>query len=140
MNVLRVWTGRLGTYRGDDGLDVTRSGAEKRPGPGAIFAPSIELLGPVLAARRAGQLTDATWERYVVGYTREMRISYGRHAEAWKKVLAGNSVVLLCFCVDRARCHRTALAEILVKLGAISMGERGPAPLSAPLFPELEAR
>lgn len=118
-----VYTARV-SYRGPDRLDITRKSA----GPeGLPFAPSWEILRPILALRRtqgAAAVADA-WPRYVADYTAEMRVSFYRHHRAaWVALLERPEVTLVCYCADPARCHRTVLAEILGKLGADVRGER----------------
>lgn len=117
---LIVHTARIGRPAWPDALDVTRKSA---PPEGLPFAPSWEILGPALAARRAGQL-DAAWPGYVEAYTAEMRRSYRAHRPAWDALLSRESVTLLCYCADPRRCHRTLLAGMLARLGADVRGER----------------
>jgi uncharacterized protein YeaO (DUF488 family) len=114
MSELRIQTARI-SYGGPDRLDVTRKA-------GSPFAPSWELLR---WARNDG-CTDATWETYSERYTAEMRRSYRKHRAAWDELLARGHVVLVCYCVDHRRCHRSLLASILVKLGAVYDGELSP--------------
>ena len=64
------------------------------------------------------------WPRYVADYTHEMRMSYRRNRLAWDALLARSEVTLLCYCTDANFCHRTVLAGILGKLGAVVKGER----------------
>lgn len=117
---LTVHTARV-SYGGSDRLDVTRKGGNRL---GIYFAPSWDLLSPYLAKRKAGTLTDHDWTAYVAAYTREMRESFLTSRRLWDAVLAMPEVTLVCYCTDPARCHRTVLAEILVKLGATYAGER----------------
>lgn len=145
---LRVYTARV-SYDGPDRLDVTRQGADahrKRhgiPSPGEPFAPSWRILKPALAARRLasrmlehrpdGDLAEAreaaaklaleSWERYVREYTAEMRASYQRRRRAWDALLARETVTLVCYCTDPARCHRSLLAGMLGSCGAEVLGE-----------------
>lgn len=117
---LIVRTARISS--GDpDRLDVTRqSGSEL----GKAFAPSWMLLRPFLAKRKADLLTERDWLDYVARYTDEMRTSFRRHGDAWESLLARERVVLVCFCTDPERCHRTVLGrDILTKLGAGFAGE-----------------
>lgn len=118
---LHVHTARMG-YRGPDWLDVTLGGNRRRPEPGGhrgvglAFAPSRELL----ESGRAGRVSSS---RYAELYTAEMRASYREHRSAWDTVLSWERVVLLCFCTDAARCHRSVLAGIFGRLGAVVEGE-----------------
>lgn len=149
---LQVFTARIST-RDPDRFDITR----KSGGPeGEPFAPSWKILHPALLARqKANRLREVAdgmtgivrvvhhagvmhsindierraWDAYVPAYLAEMRESYRRDPEAWRKLLARERVVLVCYCTDPARCHRTLLAErILVKLGAEARGETAAAP------------
>lgn len=161
---LVAYTARIGAYRGADALDVTaKSGA----GDGLAFAPAWPILSPVLAARRrvkalAAELAaaehpeeahaaalaleaaeadaEALWEPYVEAFTAQMRESHGRpRSLPWRRLLALDRVVLLCYCTDPQRCHRTILArDILPRCGAIYGGER-PAP-SARAEPPAQGR
>lgn len=119
---LSVHTAHI-SYAGPDRLDVTRKsgGRDGRP-----FAPSWDILKPALYLRRehGAAAFEAHWPRYVLDYTNEMRLSYRLNRAAWDALLARESVTLLCYCTDPMHCHRTVLAEILGKLGAVVKGER----------------
>jgi hypothetical protein len=111
-----------GGYRfaGPDRFDVTR----KTGGPaGAPFAPSWGLLNWGLAERDAGRGEEA-WPVYRERYREEMRASYVRRRSAWDALLARETATLVCFCPSPVGCHRSALADFLVKLGA-KEGTRG---------------
>lgn len=116
--MLTVRTARI-SYTQPDRLNVTRKSATPE---GIIFAPSWDILGPALTARKSGRL-DEHWPQYVASYTAEMRRSYREHRARWDALLDRERVCLLCYCVDAAQCHRTVLAGILVKLGAAYEGE-----------------
>lgn len=124
---LTVRTARL-SYDGADRLDIARASC----GPdGEPFAPSWDILLPILALRRSdARALEAAWPKYAADYTAEMRASYRRKRAAWDALLARPAVVLVCYCTDPARCHRRVLAELLAKLGAVDLGEvaRAPAP------------
>ena len=133
---LTVYTARV-SYGGADRLDVTRKSA----GPdGIVFAPSWAILGPALKAREvaewllkaslwereaAERIEREAWEAYVPAYLAEMRESWRANRHAWRALLSRESVTLVCYCADPARCHRTLLAGILAKLGSNDAGERG---------------
>jgi uncharacterized protein YeaO (DUF488 family) len=130
--VLLVQTARLG-YRGAGWLDISLQGNMRRveagepggqDGIGVSFAPSPALLYPFLSKRKHKGLTQADWAEYSRLYVLEMRRSYRRDHEAWRKLLERPHVVLLCFCTTPHQCHRTVLArDILPKLGAVYAGE-----------------
>jgi hypothetical protein len=131
---LLVHTARI-SCRDPDRLDITR----KSGGPAGIpFAPSWDILQPVLEARRktakfdlripehareAERLEEEAWAAYVPAFTEEMRRSYRRHRGHWDALLARSRVVLVCYCVDEDGCHRRLLAKMLEKLGATDGGE-----------------
>jgi uncharacterized protein YeaO (DUF488 family) len=121
-----VHTARLG-YCTADGLDVTRNDPV-----GVVFAPSPGILRPALAAvhKRPKGTLEAEWAACHEAYVAEMRRSYRDARATWDEVLARPSLTLRCFCADAERCHRTVLAEILVRLGAVFVGERGRARLA----------
>lgn len=152
---LRVFTARLGyrgadrldvTRKGADpvgviyapswailrpALDALRLAGDLRRGAGAPPPMGPEVDAARFAegadvARRIGEAFEAsTWALYRAAYLAEMRESYRRHGPAWRELLARESVTLMCFCADPARCHRTVLgAEILPALGAAFDGER----------------
>lgn len=140
-----VYTARIST-RDPDRFDITRKSGGAA---GTPFAPSWNILRPALdarqEARRRREIADAwppvagsgarlvrlkaddierrAWSAYVPAFEQEMRESYRRHPEAWRALLARVRVVLVCYCTDPERCHRTLLAGILGKLGADVRGE-----------------
>jgi hypothetical protein len=126
---LQVFTARMGYKADSDWLDVTRSNKTATDqgghlGIGLAFAPSSRLLRFYLERRRSEGLTDREWLEYVEAYTGEMRDSYKRNRAPWDTLLSAARRVLLCYCPDATRCHRTILArDILPKLGAQYRGE-----------------
>ena len=150
---LIVHTARV-SYAGADRLDVTRKSAPPEGiafAPSwAILRPALDLLSVARSMREAADHAgaakpdDATlaesclemtraaeaiesgaWSLYVEAYRGEMRESYRTQRAAWDALLSRESVTLVCYCTDPARCHRTLLAGILAKLGATVAGERG---------------
>lgn len=126
---LKVCTSRiphhnLPGYRGPHGFNVTRRGGGAAADP---FAPSDALLSAGLKAKRQAKKDEAAlalvFEWYALLYREEMRESYRAHRRAWEELLHREHVVLLCYCGHHERCHRSELAEILVKLGATYEGE-----------------
>jgi uncharacterized protein YeaO (DUF488 family) len=120
----RMYTGRVGAYKGPDGLDVSRAGGHPL---GVAFAPSWALLRPYLARRRQGLSSaeaDAAWAAYELAYLAELRARYRADRSPWAALLARPETTLLCHCVGPARCHRSALARVLIRVGATYEGER----------------
>jgi hypothetical protein len=97
-----IWTARI-SYGGPNRLDVTRKG-------GSMFGPSW----PLLTAARGRRIS---WATYVDRYTAEMRRMYAKHRYLWAELLERPAVVLCCYCRDPKQCHRTVLAELLVRAG-----------------------
>lgn len=127
---LELWTSRIST-RDPDAFNITRKSATD----GIVFAPSWAILTPALEAMRratrvgrenpkeATRIREVTWTRYAVDYRQEMRDSYAEHRAAWDALLARPRVVMVCYCVDAAHCHRLLLAGYLGRLGAAVRGE-----------------
>lgn len=127
---LNVYTARIG-YADPDALDVTRKSGDQL---GRAFAPSWTLLGPALRARARGDM-DAVWPQYVAGFRGEMYASQENAPGAWRSLLARPRAVLVCYCADPERCHRTLLArDILPRLGAVYGGELGAAKPQGEMF------
>lgn len=139
---LRLYTARLGVYRGTDLLDITRGSGL---GDGLAFAPSEALLWPALRARKQGGAAWLhAWEAYVPAYQAEMLVSSGAtvplpmlaavlvarghgvipNPDAWTRLLARDVATIACACWDGVRCHRHLLATILVGMGVTYEGER----------------
>lgn len=119
---LSVYTARM-SYRGPDRLDITRKSAGV---DGLAFAPSGRILWPMkqLEWSQGPAAVAEAWPGYVEAYTAEMRTSYRADRAAWDVLLARPEVTLVCYCRDPAHCHRSVLADILGKLGAVVRGER----------------
>lgn len=127
---VHVFTARLG-FSDRDVLDITRKSGSAL---GINFAPSWAILEPALSGMRAGgSVAQDAWDLYVPAYLREMRESYAKAPLAWRGLLSAKRAVLVCYCANAERCHRTILArDILPKLGAVYGGELGgPAPMQA---------
>ena len=105
---MKVWTGRIGQH---GGLDITVKSGNK------AFAPTWDMV----MGHKRGTVSDA---EYVERYYALMRRSYREHRAAWDELLSQDEATLLCYCAKGKFCHRTLLAEILVKLGATYEGER----------------
>lgn len=71
----------------------------------------------------AEKLERSSWTDYVPEYIAEMEASYDQHPDAWAALLGRTRVVLLCYCGESERCHRSLLQAILVALGATDGGE-----------------
>jgi uncharacterized protein YeaO (DUF488 family) len=121
---LHVHTARIG-HRDPDVLDITRKSAGDL---GRAFAPSWTILKPAIEAMRRGdEAAQRAWRTYAPSYHGEMDFSREVHPGSWRALLARPRVVLVCYCANHERCHRTLLArDILPKLGAIYVGELGP--------------
>jgi uncharacterized protein YeaO (DUF488 family) len=96
-------------YRGPSMLDITRLG-------NSPFAPSARLLSEARAQMDSiGEAEGFAW--YTPRYQEEMRASWKRARPAWDMALARNHFTAVCYCPERAMCHRGLFAELLVKAG-----------------------
>lgn len=118
---LHVYTGRLGRFKDNDALDITRgSGCV---GKGLTFAPSLQLFYSYTMAKHAGH-AEAEWPTYQARYIEEMKNSYILDPKPWTDLLSRSRVVLVCYCENILRCHRYILGNtVLWKMGAIYEGE-----------------
>jgi hypothetical protein len=149
---LHVYTARIHGCVDPDRFDITRMSGGPSGSPFAptweILKPAIAARkraqntsmehGPVLLAEM--------WATYRTQFLAEMLVSSGRvprHPEKWERrmqearargvtpqpeswaaLLAKERVCLVCYCRERAQCHRGVLAsEILPALGAVDCGE-----------------
>ena len=101
-------------------LDVTVMSARPED---RCFAPTWELV----KGAKSGALT---WEQYTEGYLALLRARYAlgpdkrpldsaaraRMLQVARLASTGD-VTLTCYCGDPARCHRSLLADVLVKIG-----------------------
>jgi hypothetical protein len=133
-----VWTATL-RYGGPGRLDVTRKGSHPL---GIAFAPSVDILHPILSLRSRCEGLKASlpreqlvalwheiWSLYAGAYRAEMRVSYGSKTTgvAWAHVLGWKEVTFCCFCPNASFCHRTVLAQIFGTLRGVQLrGERPP--------------
>jgi hypothetical protein len=81
--------------------------------------PTYAPTWPMVMGHKAGKISDA---EYTAQYTEKMRASFKAHKESWHDLLdncrqEGKSLVLLCYCTPGKFCHRTLLADMLVKVG-----------------------
>lgn len=130
-----LWTGQ---YRLSHParIDITRAGCNAltragKPAPGAILAPSADLLAWGLGARqRAGKdpvALAAMWSRYEADYLREVRERIARDRMPLDALLALPEVVACCYCGPEyakiGQCHRFPGARVLAAEGADYRGE-----------------
>lgn len=135
-----IHTARM-SYSGVDRIDITRKGNHPK---WRVFAPSWELLKPVVDLRRSGasvEALQAAWDRYVPEYMQQMRKAYHYEPARFKDLLSRVRITLVCFCRDHEQCHRTLLGrDILPKvaerlgLAAVFNGEVQPEPAQVGLF------
>jgi uncharacterized protein YeaO (DUF488 family) len=92
---------------------VTRKG-------GSPLAPSWELLRAAKGWRGLHQGAPLSWAVYRGRYLEEMAQSQVEHRPYWLEILRRRSIVLVCYCPDSERCHRSLLAELLVSFGEVN--------------------
>lgn len=107
---LIVLTSRIGCP------DEDAIGIRTRP-----FAPSATLAAWDSLRERGHSQPDNAQAVYKARYTSEMRESYVRQRPAWDALLARSRAVLCC-----EGTHGHLLAQILVKCGAVYLGEWQP--------------
>lgn len=114
-----------------DRLDITRAGCDRarkegKPTPGEFLAPAASIVFPTLAAMKrakSGADRERIWAHYEASYHHQMVAAYRLRRVEWALLLVRPRVVLVCFCADPSRCHRTLAASYLAKLGADYRGE-----------------
>lgn len=135
--MLLVYTSRINYPASPERFDVTAKGAYgKSPDPDAqVFAPTWRLVSWGKKMLRSAEERRArgepavelfeewVWKLYRWRYEQRLRMSYREHRDAWERLLAREKVVLVCYCPNPKRCHRTILAQVLEKLGARFVGE-----------------
>jgi uncharacterized protein YeaO (DUF488 family) len=96
---MNIYTARIG----HKGLDITVKSGDK------TFAPSWNIVMDL----KNGNIT---WEQYKEKYTQMMRKSYKQNTKRWLELINKDELTLICYCTDPNRCHRTLLADMLVKV------------------------
>jgi uncharacterized protein YeaO (DUF488 family) len=90
-----------------------------------LLAPSVELLddwfGKVREGRRVLRTEEprVTWAQFTARFRQELATPEAQAAlQGYRDLLArGESVTVLCYCEDVARCHRGLLADELTGQG-----------------------
>lgn len=148
-----IFTARI-SYAGPDRFDVTRksggpegslfapSWAILRPALDARedadrirkqAAQDLPLFSALALARdvrknlttQADDIERRAWARYVPAFLAEMDASERQRPDAWQRLRARPRVVLVCYCSDVCRCHRSLLAHREEEHGAAWVGEIG---------------
>lgn len=109
---MNLWTAQY-RYSGNDRFDITVKGRENME-----FAPTWDMV----LSHKNKTMSD---EEYTKIYKEMMRKSYVKNKNKWEKLLKRDEITLVCFCKKYNFCHRYILKDILVKMGAVYMGERG---------------
>lgn len=130
-DVCDVWTSHY-RLRDPDRIDITRAGCdrllrENKPAPGVILAPSAKLVFPALRAMKAARSEaerTTIWLDYRRAYLEELRRNVGGiWAYRLDDLLSRRRLVLVCFCADPSRCHRSLAGGFLAERGAVYRGE-----------------
>lgn len=74
---------------------------------------------------QADDIERRAWTTYVPLYLAEMDESERRHPDVWQRFRARERVVVVCYCADVMRCHRSLLALREEERGAVWVGEIG---------------
>ena len=78
-------------------------------------------LAPSVATMKLGQVaaTPAQWKAFLAKYRAEMSAPGNAHALELLAILSRHvDFSVGCYCEDEARCHRSALRELLAEKGA----------------------
>ena len=106
---LQIYTAQY-EYEGANRFDITVKTGEQ------MFAPTWDMV----IDYKEGRIPK---EEYTKQYYEKMRKSYTTHKDTWDWLLRQKEVVLVCFCKKGDFCHRYLLKDMLVKLGAVYIGE-----------------
>jgi uncharacterized protein YeaO (DUF488 family) len=98
-----------------------RKGAETWVAWDKRLAPSLDLFDAYQGRRREGRRvvesgrTPLTWDEFTRRFQDEMRAPAAREALAGyrARAAAGETITLLCYCDDAARCHRGLVEKLL---------------------------
>lgn len=64
-------------------------------------------------------ISHEAWERFLKHYRREMKKPPSNHVLDFVAALSHETDLTVgCYCADEARCHRSALRELLIATGA----------------------
>ena len=120
---------RLGTPR--DPHEGLRIGTVRRPPRGVrkedyatrdyydVWLPELAPSAELLSWTNAEPLTAARWSDFVRRYRREMKEPAARRLIILLAELSKSTNLSVgCYCEDEARCHRSALKDLLAECGA----------------------
>lgn len=119
--MLVIYTSRIGRELEGDMIDLNTT-VKSGSGMGRCFAPTWELVGGSKAFKgdkRFAKYKPLSWEAYTDAYTQLMRQRYAGNRPAWDSLIEAaddRGLVLRCYCQDAAKCHRSILANIVVKV------------------------
>src|SRR3954469_18773164 len=120
---------RLGSPRAkDEGL---RIGTVRRPPRGVpkaefskrnyydVWLPELSPAPETVSAAIHGEMTPASWKKFVGTYVREMSAPAPKHMIATLAALSHQTNFSVgCYCEDESRCHRSVLRDLLIGEGA----------------------
>jgi uncharacterized protein YeaO (DUF488 family) len=98
-----------------------RKGAESWVAWDKRLAPSLDLFDAYRGRHREGRkivesgLEPIAWDEFTRRFAEEMRAPAAREAltEYRARAKAGETITLLCYCDDAARCHRGLVEKML---------------------------
>lgn len=108
---LKIYTSTF-RYSGKDRFDITVKTKEHPE-----FCPTWDMVTGI----KKGYITE---EEYSLKYHDLMITSWKKHRSAWTDLLNMDEITLVCFCAKGTFCHRYLLAQYLVKMGAVYLGDR----------------
>lgn len=119
---------RLGSARSPD--EGPRLGTVRRPPRGVpktefskrdFYDTWLPVLAPSLPLMKDGRAatTDAEWTRFLKAYRKEMQSAEARQVISLLATLSHTTDFAVgCYCEHEARCHRSALRQLLEENGA----------------------
>lgn len=118
---MKVRTERIGYKPGPDEvvLDIT-----VKNNPGHVLAPTWDLVMDF----KKGKIS---WDMYKNRYLQLLRERWKTRKNEFIRIFKesqGKTIVLLCFCSDETKCHRSIAKEVLEKINSfLSVSDRLPA-------------
>ncbi|MCK4787782.1 MAG: DUF488 family protein [Desulfobacteraceae bacterium] len=116
-----VFTGQHGIYKGPKQLDITVRTTDPI---GRLFAPTWEIVRPIINSRKYGLHINTTWKDLENTYTAQyealllQKIGPAERQQIAELFQRDPFVVLMCYCKRHDFCHRNLVAQWFVRAGA----------------------
>jgi uncharacterized protein YeaO (DUF488 family) len=83
--------------------------------PSAKLLRAFQQLNEIPAVQLTATGREERWQALMNQYREEMVLQRDAIRELRQRHLAGETITLLCGCHEPARCHRTVLAELILR-------------------------